>query len=131
MEANMESSDHMEYLEEKVAQMLMQHEFLNNTFMSIADKLDHLMQAQTQNQKPMSTTSESHETPPTNKTTTKRHIKLLPPSDFNRDHAKGRTFLNSCELYICLAQHQFASESDKVSWVLTYMKSRWASLFVN
>jgi len=36
--------DHMDYLEEKVAQMVAQNEFLTNTISGIADKLDLLMQ---------------------------------------------------------------------------------------
>jgi len=45
-EVHMESSDHMEYLEEKVVQMLAQNEFLTNTLVGIVDKLDRLMQTQ-------------------------------------------------------------------------------------
>jgi len=118
----------MEYLEEKVMQMSMQNEFLTNTLAGIVDKLDPLTQAQN----PTLPIPEKDDMPsPNNNFTPKGHVKPSLPSDFNGDHSKGCAFLNSCELYIQLASHQFASESDKISWALMYMKSRWALLFVD
>jgi len=127
-EVHMESLDHMEYLEERIMQMSAQNEFLTNTLAGIVDKLDHLMQTQN----PTLPVSEKDDTPSIdNNFTPKGHVKPSLPSDFNGDRSIGHAFLNSCELYIRLANYQFTSESDKISWVLTYMKSRWASLFVD
>jgi len=50
-------------------------------------------------------------------------IKPAPPSDFSGDQAKGRAFLNSCELYMQLAGDQFPGEEEKISWAYSYMKS--------
>ena len=51
--------------------------------------------------------------------------------DFNGDHLKGWVFLNLCKLYVKLAEHQFSSDMDIITWVLTYMKSDWAFFFVD
>jgi len=41
--------------------------------------------------------------------------KLFCSPDFNRERHNGRTFLNSCSLYICLALEQFYDEQEKNS----------------
>jgi hypothetical protein len=50
-------------------------------------------------------------------------IKPAPPSDFSGDWAKGRAFLNTCEIYIRLAGNQFSGDKEKISWAYSYMKS--------
>jgi hypothetical protein len=40
-------------------------------------------------------------------------------------------FLNSCELYITLAPHQFVDDHAKIMWALSFMKSGWAACFVD
>jgi hypothetical protein len=42
------------------------------------------------------------------------HIKPATPNDFLGDHAKGRAFLNSCNLYIGLAPTQFVDNQAKI-----------------
>jgi len=60
-----------------------------------------------------------------------RHIKPATPSDFSGDRTKGRAFLNSCELYLALAPHQFADDHAKIMWALSFMKSGRAARFVD
>jgi hypothetical protein len=60
-----------------------------------------------------------------------RHIKPACLNEFGGDRTKGRTFLNSCELYIGLAPHQFADDHAKIMWALSSMKSGWAARFVD
>ena len=50
------------------------------------------------------------------------HSKLSCPLDFNREHHNGRTFPNSCSLYICLAPEQFYDKQEKILWALTFFK---------
>jgi hypothetical protein len=52
-------------------------------------------------------------------------------NDFDRDHLKGRAFLNSCRLYISLCEDKFKDEQAKIHWALSFMKSRCAALYVN
>src|SRR6266487_2072510 len=58
-------------------------------------------------------------------------LKPAPPSDFDGDRAKGRAFLNSCELYIQLSSDHFPDELSKVYWAFTYMKSDRAYTFAD
>ena len=44
---------------------------------------------------------------------------------------KGCSFLNSYELYINLAPHQFEDEHAKIMWAMSYMKSGCTVRFVN
>ena len=48
--------------------------------------------------------------------------KLSYPLDFNGECYNGRTFLNSCSLYICLAPEQFHDEQERILWALTFFK---------
>ena len=48
--------------------------------------------------------------------------KLSCPLDFNGEHHNGRTFLNSCSLYICLALEQFHDEQERILWALMFFK---------
>jgi len=48
--------------------------------------------------------------------------KLSCPPDFNRERHNGRTFLNSCSLYIRLALEQFHDEQERILWALTFFK---------
>jgi len=111
--------DHIEHLEEQVAELKAQNELINNTLSTLIDKIDLLVAASTPRvispQIPVQ----------------KSHVKPSPPQEFSGDCAKGRAFLNSCELYLQLAPHQFTLEHEKVSWVYSFMKSRCAALFVD
>ena len=60
-----------------------------------------------------------------------RHLKPATPNDFSGDRTKGQAFLNSCELYITLAPHQFVDDSAKIMWALSFMKSDRAARFVD
>jgi len=111
--------DHIEHLEEQVAELKLQNEVLNNAIATLTDKIDLLVVASTpQANSPLNPVQKSH-------------IKPSPPQEFSGDGAKGRAFLNSCELYLQLAPHQFASEHEKVSWAYSFMKSGCAALFVD
>jgi len=48
--------------------------------------------------------------------------KLFCPPDFNGERHNGRTFLNSCSLYICLAPEQFHNKQERILWALTFFK---------
>jgi len=52
-------------------------------------------------------------------------------SEFLGDHTKGQAFLNSCNLYIGLAQTQFANDQAKIYWVLSFMKGNHAVHFMD
>jgi hypothetical protein len=68
---------------------------------------------------------------PTTDTPKTSQIKPATPSEFDGDRTKGRTFLNSCRLYINLCGHQFADEQAKIHWALSYMKSGRAAAHAN
>jgi len=55
------------------------------------------------------------------------HPKLFCPLDFNGEHHNGRTFLNSCSLYICLAPEQFHDEQERILWALMFFKGGCAA----
>jgi hypothetical protein len=57
--------------------------------------------------------------------------KPAPPSEFSGDRAHGRAFLNSCQLYLRLACDNFVSETEQVSWALSFMTTGRAALFVD
>jgi Retrotransposon gag protein/Zinc knuckle len=60
-----------------------------------------------------------------------RLIKPASPNDFSGERTKGRAFLNSCELYLHLAPHQFEDEHAKIMWAMSFMKSGRAARFVD
>ncbi|KAG6880948.1 hypothetical protein C0992_002226, partial [Termitomyces sp. T32_za158] len=45
------------------------------------------------------------------------------PDAFNGDRALGERFLQSCITYIQLSGEAFPSDTLKIAWVLSYMKS--------
>lgn len=57
--------------------------------------------------------------------------KASPPSDYNGDRAQGRSFLNSCRLYMSLRRQEFLDDDASIRWVLSYMKSGRAATFAN
>lgn len=67
--------------------------------------------------------------PPPPKTTSSK-AKVATPSDFDGDRSKGRTFLNSCNIYFRLCGSQFENEQARILWALSYMKhgraAKWA-----
>ena len=52
------------------------------------------------------------------------------PSEFDGNHSRGQAFLNSCQTYIRLSPDSFPSEQIKITWALSYMKSRRAERWV-
>jgi len=86
MEVYMESLDHMDDLEEKVAQMMVQNEFLTNTLSGIADKLDLMMQAQNLDMPSLDKSTSPH----LEQNNNRKHVKPSLPLDFNGDCIKGR-----------------------------------------
>ena len=58
-------------------------------------------------------------------------IKPASPSDFLGDCTTGQAFLNSCELYLQLAPHQFGDDQAKIMWVMSFMKGGRAARFVD
>ena len=49
------------------------------------------------------------------------------PTEFDGDQTHGQAFLSSCQTYICLYLDSFPSDKIKITWVLSYMKSRRAA----
>ena len=47
--------------------------------------------------------------------------------EFDRDHKKGLTILNSCQTYIHLCPKEFRDEQMKIIWAMSYMSSRQAT----
>lgn len=58
-------------------------------------------------------------------------VKAAPPSDFDGSRKNGRTFLNSCHLYLQLSERMFANDQQKIHWALTYCKSGRAAKFAD
>ena len=49
------------------------------------------------------------------------------PNEYDGDCSKGQAFLTSCQTYICLCLDSFLEEQVKITWAVSYMKSRWAA----
>ena len=49
---------------------------------------------------------------------------LALPSKYDGNHSKGQAFLTSCQMYIGLCPDSFLEEHIKITWALSYMKSR-------
>jgi hypothetical protein len=60
-----------------------------------------------------------------------RGLKPATPNEFDGDRLKGRAFLNLCQLYIALCEHQFRDEQAQIHWALSFMKSGHAALHAN
>ena len=58
------------------------------------------------------------------------YAKLATPNNFLGDCTKGRTFINSCELYMALTPHQFMDDNAKIMWAFSFMKTDRAARFV-
>jgi len=65
--------------------------------------------------------------PPPALTARRMRPKLSCPPDFGGERHNGRTFLNSCSLYIRLAPEQFHNEEERILWALTFFKSGCAA----
>ena len=59
-----------------------------------------------------------------------RYAKLATPNDFLGDCTKGHAFINSCELYMALAPHQFADDNAKIMWAFSFLKTNQAAHFI-
>jgi hypothetical protein len=69
--------------------------------------------------------------PSTTATTTSNRLKPGVPVDFDGDRMKGRSFLNSCLLYINLCKAEFKDDQAIIMWILSYMKSGRAASFAD
>ena len=49
------------------------------------------------------------------------------PSEYDGNRSRGQSFLTSCQTYIRLCPDLFPSEHVKITWALSYMKSRQAA----
>ena len=124
------NSDRLEHLEDRFAQLVSTNEFFNQTLKKILEKLDEKEQVMVSAPvSPLRSTAPSIHDIATNHTS--RKIKPSPPPDFSGDRSKGRAFLNSCELYLRLASHQFDNETSQIAWVYSFMKTGRAALFVD
>jgi hypothetical protein len=54
--------------------------------------------------------------------THKNRAKVATPDDFDGERTKGRSFLNSCQVYIKLCPDHFIDEQARIAWALSYMK---------
>ena len=82
----------------------------NNACHHISEQLAHLSQQQTR--------------PP------RTRVKAATPSDYDGDRSKGRSFINSCNVYFRLCADHFADDQARILWALSYMKhgraAKWA-----
>jgi hypothetical protein len=53
------------------------------------------------------------------------------PTKFDRDHAKGCTFMNPCHLYIGLCPGKFPDDEKKIFWVLSFFKKDHAATWAD
>ena len=56
--------------------------------------------------------------------TRRRPPPLALPNEYDGDLSKGQAFLTSCQTYIHLCLDSFPEEQVKITWALSYMKSR-------
>ena len=49
------------------------------------------------------------------------------PTEFDRERSWGQAILNSVQTYMCLCPNSFHSNQIKITWTLSYMKSRRAA----
>ena len=72
-------------------------------------------------------------TPASFKTHAPSHVKIKPatPADFDRDHEKGRAFLNSCNIYFAICGDLFHVEQAQICWALSFFKADRATRFSN
>ena len=59
-----------------------------------------------------------------------QYVKPVTSNNFLEDCTKGFTLINSCELYMALAPHQFADDNAKIMWAFLFMKTDQAAHFV-
>jgi hypothetical protein len=52
-------------------------------------------------------------------------------TEFDRDHAKGCAFMNSCHLYIRLCPGKFPDDEKKIFWVLSFFKKDQAATWAD
>jgi len=68
-------------------------------------------------------------TPPAPRTASSK-ARVATPSDYDGDRARGRAFLNSCNIYFRLCESQFENQQARILWALSYMKhgraAKWA-----
>ena len=58
-------------------------------------------------------------------------VRPSPPDSYDGDRNKGQAFLNSCQLYLSLCSGDFATDQDRIHWVLSFMKADRASHFAD
>ncbi|GLB39299.1 putative retrotransposable element tf2 155 kda protein type 1-like [Lyophyllum shimeji] len=56
-------------------------------------------------------------------------LRPAPPDSFDGEREKGRTFINSCDLYMSLTPDAFPDEQTHINWVLSYMIGGRAARF--
>jgi hypothetical protein len=57
--------------------------------------------------------------------------KPSPPTDYDGDRAKGRSFLNSVKWYLRSRGNEFRDDAHRIAWTLSFMKGGRALTFVN
>ena len=140
-------ADRIEHIESQIADVIETNSALNETIKQLLQRMEDkerespMMSAPTSPMLAQNPTVTTHPLapgalaiPPIVTAPTpdnKSRIKPSPPAEFSGERSKGRAFLNSCELYIRLAPHQFESEKAKIAWAYSFMKSGRAALFVD
>jgi len=113
---------------------------INNTLAGLTAQIQQLTQLMTSPApalivtSPPITTSSSPVDPPflalSAPTKQRTRPKLPSPPDFSSERTSGRTFLNSCTLYLRLAPEQFSCDEEKIFWTLAFFKdghaARWS-----
>ena len=57
--------------------------------------------------------------------------KPVKPSKYDGNHANGRTFFNSCTLYLGLCANKFWDNQAQILWTLSFMKMGRAATFAS
>jgi hypothetical protein len=124
------SEDCLSTLESTVDSMMSQSEATKNLLNTILKRLGARLGPL--NEKVPNLTRQLQSCPPTPIPTLtagwkKTFLKPSTPSDFDSDCTKVKAFLTSCWTYIHLCLEVFNNDTVKIIWVMSYMKSRWAS----
>lgn len=67
----------------------------------------------------------------TNKGSSQHGVKASLPADFDGQRKGGQAFLNSCELYMHLANSRFSDDQQRIHWALTFCKTGRAARFAD
>ena len=129
----MDPTERIETLERELREQQEGSQAIKTTLDQILAQLNNLdlsgRQSQTQAPPPQAPQTPQTTTAP--QAMARSRLKPASPPEFDGDRTKGRSFLNSCTLYMQLCTSKFADDQARIHWVLSYMKSGRASTFAD